>query len=270
MLTELLGKPDDWKYGVLSGRQMTQDEGNMEALVTEKVGKELPLSDVAYKKIKDAILVCALAPGSKHSEQQLAAYLDFSRTPVHQAVVRLEQEGWLTFLPRKGVAISTVTAEEMAHVYEILMSLESLGVVRLASRPKDIDDGVDLQLEQARLDGEKALENHDLQGWARADDRFHTLFVDSSGNPLLSRLAANVREKAHRARLLTLDKRPLPLRSNQDHKEILDAIIRREPELARAALEAHRTRGMNTLLPILQDLQSPRDQLHQFFAEKTN
>lgn len=268
MLTELLRRPDDWRAGARPGHQTSHDEGKMEVQVNEKVGKELPLSDVAYKKIKDAILVCALAPGSKHSEQQLAAYLDFSRTPVHQAVVRLEQEGWLTFLPRKGVAISSVTAEEMTHVYEILMSLESLGVVRLASRPRDVDDGIDLLLEEARLDGEKALEKNDLQGWAQADDRFHTLFVDGSGNPLLSRLAANVREKAHRARLLTLDKRPLPLRSNQDHKQILDAIVSREPELARAALEAHRTRGMNTLLPILRDLQSPRDQLHQFFAEK--
>lgn len=238
----------------------------MESNASVKSVKDLPLSDVAYNKIKEAILLCTLAPGSKHSEQQLASYLDFSRTPVHQAIVRLEHEGWLTFLPRKGVAISLVTAEEMLHIYEILMSLEALGVTRLASRPKDSADDIDAQLESARLAGEEALKKEDLQGWAKADDRFHTLFVDSSGNPILSRLAANVREKAHRARLLTLASRPLPLESNRDHKRILDAIIDRDPSTARRELEDHRNRGMNTLLPILEKLQSPKDNLHQFFA----
>lgn len=235
---------------------------------SEKLLKESSLNDIAYKKIKDAILVCALAPGSKHSEQQLAAYLEVSRTPVHQAVVRLEHEGWLSFLPRKGVVISSVTAEEMSHVYEILMSLEVLGVTRLASREVGVDDGTDAQLEAARRDGEIALEAGDLQAWAVADDRFHTLFVEQSGNPLLSRLAANVREKAHRARLLTLNKRPLPRDSNRDHKQILDAILARNPEAARLALIDHRTRGMNTLLPILDLLQSPAEHLHSFFATR--
>ncbi|WP_028238313.1 GntR family transcriptional regulator [Stutzerimonas azotifigens] len=216
------------------------------------------LTDTAYQKIKAAILHCELPPGSRFSEQQIASLLQVSRTPVHQAVVKLEQEGWLRFLPRKGVQISSVTADEMRHVYEVLMSLEALGVMRLASREAHAADGIDQALDQARREGERALERDDLDAWAEADDRFHTLFVDSSGNPHLSRLARNVREQAHRARLLTLRLRPTPVASNVDHKAILDAILARDPLAAREALEAHRTRGMATLLPLLEQLASNR------------
>jgi DNA-binding GntR family transcriptional regulator len=160
----------------------------------------------------------------------------------------------LRFLPRKGVSISTVTAEEMRHVYEVLMGLEALGVMRLASRPADASDGIDEALAQAFREGELALEQDDRAAWAEADDRLHTLFVDSSGNPHLSRLARNVREQAHRARLLTLLLRPKPVASCVDHKAILDAILARNPLAAREALEAHRTNGMTTLLPILEQL----------------
>ncbi len=114
------------------------------------------LTDTAYQKIKAAILHCELPPGSRFSEQQIASLLQVSRTPVHQAVVKLEQEGWLRFLPRKGVQISSVTADEMRHVYEVLMSLEALGVMRLASREAHAADGIDQALDQARREGERA------------------------------------------------------------------------------------------------------------------
>ncbi len=219
----------------------------------ESLGKD-SLTQIAYQKIKAAILHCELPPGSRFSEQQIASLLQVSRTPVHQAVVKLEQEGWLRFLPRKGVLISAVTAEEMQDIYEILTGLEALGIMRLASREPQAQDGIDEALDQARLEGERALARGDLEAWAEADDRLHTLFVDSSGNPHLSRLARNVREQAHRARLLTLRLRPRPDASNADHRIILDAIMARNPLAAREALESHRTKGMATLLPILRDL----------------
>lgn len=220
----------------------------------ESSSKATSLTETAYQKLKAAIIHCELPPGSQFSEQQIAQMFQVSRTPVHQAVVRLENEGWVTFLTRKGLQIKGVTAEEMHHVYEVLMSLEALGVSRLASRPQDIHDGIDAALDAARIEGEQALEAKDLMRWALADDCLHTLFVEESGNPHLSRLARNVREKAHRARLFTLAERPLPEASNADHKLINQAIFNRKPEEARQLLEMHRRRGMDTLLPILEKL----------------
>jgi DNA-binding GntR family transcriptional regulator len=216
--------------------------------------RELPLADVAYAKIKAAIVHGELPPGLQAVEQHIAAQLQVSRTPVHQAIIRLEQEGWVRLVPRKGLVILPLSAEEMGHVYEVLMGLEGLAVTRLASRAVDVDDGIDASLVAAAEAGEQALVNDDLLGWANADDRFHTLLVDCSGNPHLSRLARTVREQAQRARLLTNRLRPKPTASNADHQAILAAIRARQPERARAALETHRLRGMATLLPILETL----------------
>jgi DNA-binding GntR family transcriptional regulator len=221
-------------------------------------GGEAPLADTVYLRIKQAIIRGDLAPGTQITEQQIAAELEVSRTPVHQAIVRLENESWLKLLPKRGVVISTVTSEEMRAVYEVLTGLEGIAVERLASRAAGDNDPVDAEIRETALAAEVALQQSDLMGWAEADDRFHTLLVERSGNPYLATLARAVMEQSHRARLLTLHLRPPPTSSNRDHREILKAISRRDAAAAKAALEAHRRRGMAVLLPILDSLSSRR------------
>jgi DNA-binding GntR family transcriptional regulator len=216
--------------------------------------KEQPLADIAYAKIKEAIIHGELPPGLQAAEQRIAAQLQVSRTPVHQAIVRLEQEGWVQLLARRGLVVAPISAQEMRHIYEVLMGLEGMAVARLAARAPQDGDEIDRLLTAAADAGILALMNEDLPGWAQADDRFHTLLVECSGNPYFSRLSQTVREHAHRARLLTLWLRPKPTAANSDHQALLAAIRKRDPAAARAALEAHRQRGMDTLLPILEEL----------------
>ncbi|MBY0295652.1 MAG: FCD domain-containing protein, partial [Methylobacterium sp.] len=123
---------------------------------------------------------------------------------------------------------------------------------RLAARPAG--DPGEAAIRAAAEAAEAALARGDLAGWAEGDDRFHALLVESCGNPILAGLARTVMERSHRARLLTLRLRPPPDSSNRDHREILAAITRRDPPAAKAALEAHRRRGMAVLLPILDAL----------------
>ena len=215
---------------------------------------DVSLADSTYSRIKLAIIHNDLAPGSHITEQQIAAELEVSRTPVHQAIVRLDAEGWLKLQPKRGVVISTVTAEEMRFVYEVLTGLEGMAVERLASRPKPSEVPVEAELLAAAVKAERALAEGDLDVWAQNDDRFHSILVGRSGNPLLANLARTVMEQAHRARLLTLRSRLPPTTSNHDHRAILDAITRRNPAAAKAALEAHRRRGMEVLLPILEKM----------------
>lgn len=215
---------------------------------------DVPLADSTYSKVKLAIIHNDLAPGSQITEQQIAAELEVSRTPVHQAIVRLDAEGWLKLHPKRGVVISTVTAEKMRFVYEVLTGLEGMAVERLASRPKPSEAPVETELLAATVEAERALAQGDLDVWAHNDDRFHSILVGRSGNPLLATLARTVMEQAHRARLLTLRLRPPPTTSNRDHRAILSAITRRNPAAAKAALEAHRRHGMEVLLPILEKM----------------
>lgn len=217
-------------------------------------------ADVAYRRIKEAIIEGALAPGTRAAEQQIALRLGMSRTPVHQAIVRLEHERWLELSPRRGISIAPIDPDEMLEIYEILMSLEGTAAGRLAARPR-VSDGIDDALRAANARCVAALDAGDLLAWAEADYRFHTALVEESGNERLTQLVGAVAEQAHRARLLTVRLRPVPVMSNADHEAITTAIEKRRPTTARRALEAHRRRGMETLVPILRAMQPLRSPL---------
>jgi DNA-binding GntR family transcriptional regulator len=213
-----------------------------------------PLADVAYARIKAAILDGSLPPGLLASEQQIAARLAMSRTPVHEAIVRLVQEGWIEMLPRRGVMIAGISAADMHDVYEALMALEVAAVGRLAARAASGDDAVLQSLEQVCEDAETALAADDLIAWAAADDRFHVLLAELSGNRHIHRLARLLMEQVQRARALTLKLRPRPSASNADHRAVLAAIRKGDQAMACERMRAHRQRGMDVLLPILEAL----------------
>ena len=217
-----------------------------------ETGTGEPLTDIAYRKIKAAILDGALPPSLLASEQQIASRLEMSRTPVHQAIVRLEQEGWIKLLPRRGVLIAPISSSDMHDVYEALLALEVAAVRRLTSGGALDSDPTLSALEQICDDGDAALVQGDLPAWAAADDRFHAALVDLSGNRHITRLARSVMEQAQRARLLTLKLRPYPGASNADHRAIVQAIKTSDPDLACERMRAHRQRGMDVLLPILE------------------
>lgn len=206
----------------------------------------------AYEQIKAAIVRGTLAPGSRISEPELARQLGVSRTPVHQAVVRLQDEEWLEVSSRRGLTIAALEARAMREIYEVLVGLEGIAVAALASRSPE--DPIDAQLAAANAKCEQALEQNDLMMWAEADNAFHRLLIESSGNSRLIRVGAMLEEHAHRARLLTVRLRPLPTQSNLDHANIASLIGKRDPVRARAELEEHRKRGIETLVPILDAL----------------
>lgn len=214
-----------------------------------------PLAEVAYTRIKQAIIGGALRPGLLGSEQQIAVKLSMSRTPVHQAIVKLSQEGWVELVPKRGIRISSLSSAEMRDVYEALMALEIAGVKRLAESDDLTRQRAVNALEQVCAAGDAALRKGDLLAWAVADDDFHRLLVDLCGNAHLSRLAKSIMEQAQRARLLTLKLRPTPTASNADHRAIVEAIAQRDATGAGERLRIHREHGMATLLPILDALQ---------------
>ena len=225
----------------------------------DREGSVEPLAELAYRRIKAAIMDGSLPPGSQVSEQQIAARLQVSRTPVHQAVSRLQQERWLSLAPKRGVVIATLDPTEIADVYEALASLEGTAVARLATGPGPLDPAVARRLEDICAEGEGALAAGDVEAWSRADGAFHDALVGSCGNPRVAALALTLHEHAHRACYLTLRLRPLPVGSAGEHREIVAAVAARDPVRARAQLEGHRARGIASMLPVLQALSASHD-----------
>jgi DNA-binding GntR family transcriptional regulator len=210
------------------------------------------LVDEAYQELRLRILNNELPPGAHALEQEIAADLGISRTPVREALIRLEQEGLVELLPRHGMRVLPISPADMREIYELLYSLEATAAELMATRNLPADAPEIIELEQATADMTEALARDDLDGWAAADERFHGALLNHCGNKRLARMAYGVWDQAHRARMATLRLRPKPVDSAADHRAVTDAIRRHNPDMAREMHRAHRLRAMRTLLGVFE------------------
>ncbi len=204
----------------------------------------------AHGEIKRRILGNDFQPNQQVLEQDLAAELGMSRTPLREALIRLAQEGLVEILPRRGMRVLPISAGDMAEIYELLTALEARAAERLAKRkptPKSL-----APLTRALERMEAALEAGNLKAWARADDSFHRHLVALAGNRRLAEMARTVFDQAHRARMATLHLRPWPRQSNKDHRALIRAILKGDARRAREIHARHRHRAMTMLLALLE------------------
>lgn len=206
----------------------------------------------AYTQLKDEILSNRMPPGFQAPEPEIALRLGMSRTPVREALIRLEAEGLVELAPRRGARVLPIRAEDMQEIYEILTALESDAAAALARRMLDADALAPLSA--ATKDMEEALEREDRDAWAEADDRFHRTLLELHGNRRLRSFVQSISDQAHRARIATLRLRDMPKRSTEDHRDILEALLAGNEDGARKACRAHRRRAAVELVGILQKL----------------
>lgn len=206
------------------------------------------LADAAYAALKASILEGLLPPGSETAEQAVAEQLGMSRTPVHEAALRLQHEGMLLVLPRKGLRVLPLDPEDLRQTYEVLVALEGAAAALLAAQAAP---AVLAAMERATAEMGAALTAGDRAAWAAADDRFHRALVEGCGNPKLARLAATATDQAQRARALTAARRPEPIASGLEHAALLAALRAGDPDGARAAAARHRARASAEILAVL-------------------
>ena len=151
------------------------------------------LGAAAYAALKQAVLDASLAPGSTASEPEIAARLGMSRTPVHEAVLRLQAEGFLRVIPKRGVLVVPVARGDVADVYEVLIALEGAAAARLARAPAR---AALAELRALTAEMEQALSEGRRRAWAEADDAFHRLLLSACGNARLEAGAANALDLA--------------------------------------------------------------------------
>ncbi|SMX23461.1 GntR family transcriptional regulator [Boseongicola aestuarii] len=217
--------------------------------------KSISRTDEAYARLKDDIRANCLAPGHLEPEPELAARLGMSRTPVHEALIRLEAEGLVEIVPRRGARVLPISADDMREIYEILTALEPEAAACLAARQpseKEIDP-----LDQATQDMTDALDKGDLDRWVEADDRFHQTLLRLHGNKRLAAFVGALFDQSHRARMVTLRLREPPIISTAEHRIILEFLRRGDAEGTREAFRKHRQRTSVELISILEDYRLP-------------
>ena len=196
----------------------------------------LPLRDVVFKTLRQAILTGELKPGERLMEIHLANKLGVSRTPIREAIRQLEIEGLVIMVPRKGAQVASITEKSLTDVLEVRLALEKLAVELACKR---------ISYEQKEILKEKMLEFEQLAGTddasliARADVAFHDAIFESTGNMRLGQMVNNLAEQMYRYRFEYIKDRSGHEKLVSEHRLIYDAIIRADIEEATKQISVH-------------------------------
>ena len=208
----------------------------MEYNLKVNMNEYLPLRDVVFNTLRDAILKGELEPGERLMEIQLAERLGVSRTPIREAIRKLELEGLVLMIPRKGAEVAKISEKSLRDVLEVRRSLEELAA-ELAFQRMDAEALKDL--EDAQKAFIQAVESGETMTMAEADEHFHDVIYMGTGNTRLVQILNNLREQMYRYRLEYIkdaEKRQILL---VEHESILRAIRSRHVAEAKEAVRAH-------------------------------
>ena len=196
----------------------------------------LPLRDVVFNTLREAILKGELKPGERLMELQLAAKLGVSRTPIREAIRMLEQEGLAVTIPRRGAEVAKMTEKDMNDVLQVREALDELAV----SIACELITEEELEkLEDATEAFEKALGTGDIKQIAEADIEFHDIIYQASRNPKLVNILNNLREQIYRYRIQYLKDEKNYANLLEEHREILEGLTKKDKELVERSMSKH-------------------------------
>ncbi len=196
----------------------------------------LPLRDVVFNTLREAILRGDLQPGERLMELQLASQLGVSRTPIREAIRMLEQEGLAVTMPRKGAEVAKMTLKGMEDVLEIRGALDELASQLACER---ITEEQLERLDTRKKEFEKSLQSGDVKLIAEADVNFHDVIYEATGNPKLVNLLNNLREQIYRYRVEYIkDAKNHPILI-KEHEAIYQSLLGRNKEDAVMSIREH-------------------------------
>lgn len=196
----------------------------------------LPLRDVVFNTLREAILRGELKPGERLMEIQLAQKLGVSRTPVREAIRKLELEGLVLMIPRKGAEVAQITAQDLEDVLEVRCALEELAVKDACDH---INDDQLLDLKIADEEFKRCLDEQDLVASVNADMLFHEIIYQATNNRRLMQMLNNLREQMYRYRMEYLKDRSTHQTLLDEHAAIRRALQQHDREKAGEAIHIH-------------------------------
>lgn len=208
------------------------DEDKLKVTINEY----LPLRDVVFHTLRQAILRGELKPGERLMEIQLAGRLGVSRTPIREAIRKLELEGLVTMVPRKGAAVASITEKDLHDVLEVRCALEELAV-ELACRfitKEEIE-----QLKRALQEFIHSLTKKDITTIAEKDVAFHDVIFNATHNKRLIQLLNNLREQMYRYRLEYLKDSSSHAVLVKEHEAIIHNLEQRDIAAAKKNIKSH-------------------------------
>lgn len=192
-----------------------------------------PLRDVVFENLREAILNAKLTPGQRLMEVQLAETLGVSRTPIREAIRKLELEGLVVMIPRKGAYVADMSIKDISEVLEIRGSLEGLAAYLASERMTD-EDIKNLEKISKEITKEK-----DIDEILKKDVEFHEYIFKSTNNKRLHQLINSLWEQVYRFRVSYISDNESIDNIINEHKLIIEAIKNRDCELAQKYAKQH-------------------------------
>ncbi len=209
-----------------------------------------PLRDVVVESIRQAIISGQFPPGMRLMELQLAEEMGVSRTPVREAIRKMELEGLVVMIPRRGAYVADISIKDINEVYEVRTALDVLSAGLAAERidKSEIQEMRELLAEEAAL-----VEARDYPKIIDNDTAFHDVIYRASGNTRCMNIISNLREQITAIRGRSM---PYPGRVEimlKEHRAIFDAIAAGKVEKAQEAVRTHMENAEQTLLKVIKE-----------------
>lgn len=207
-----------------------------------------PLRETICNTIRNAITTGRMCPGERLMEIQLAEDLGISRTPVREAIRKLEMEGFVVMIPRRGTYVADISLKDITEIYEIRISLDMLAASLAAERiePAELEE-MDRQL---LLTGEYS-KKMDMSKVVACDSVFHDVLYRAARNERLLGIISNLREQLTTIRGRSMSQPGRLQDMLKEHRALLDAIASRDPEAAANAARIHIENAEKTLMESL-------------------
>ena len=208
----------------------------------------LPLRDVVFNTLRKAILRGELKPGERLMEIQLANKLGVSRTPIREEIRKLELEGLVLMIPRKGAEVAQITEKNMQDVLEVRKALEELSVQLACERitPEQVEE-----MKMAAEDFRKVLKSGDVTKIAEADVKFHDIIFAATNNQRLITLLNNLREQMYRFRVEYLKQKECYPQLLEEHDKLIALISGGEVEEACELMGCHIDNQASTVSDVI-------------------
>lgn len=198
--------------------------------------ERISLAEQAYALIKHAIITCDYMPGECLNESQLCEFLGIGRTPIHHATKKLQTQGLIDIIPRKGIMIRPVSLDEIMDINDIRL-INEVECVRLASE-RIVETELEA-LDAVLAASAKAIERRDVKALILLDRDFHGILARASRNAILAEFLGIVHERALRVWFISLNDAQHLREVYAEHRAIVDALRTRDTERVMELMRAH-------------------------------
>jgi len=207
--------------------------------------KKENLGSQVFEQVKGMILRGEIRPGRRIVENEIALSMGISRTPVREAVHKLEAEGLLTPLSRGGYAVRGLTVSDIEDTFDIRSILESFAGYLAATRHSE---GELITLELKIDEFQRYLDRGDLKRLSAVNTEFHEALYELSRSHRLIKMIHGLKDEIHFLRNIILNSEEMARLSNRDHREIVEAIRQRDAKKVERQLKEHIVRGKKFVL----------------------